>query len=74
MVTKEEFLQWKNHAVTIELFETIQEKQEELSQFVLFGGTLGDNTVLFTARAVGRNEALQDVLNWNPVVEEENEG
>lgn len=74
MVTKEEFLQWKNHAVTIELLETIKQKQEELSQFVLFGGTLGENAVQNTARAVGRNEVLQDLLDWYPIEEEDNEG
>ncbi len=70
MITKEEFLLWKNHATTIELFELIRAKQQELNSFVLFGGTLGDNAIQNTARAVGRNEAYQDILDWNPAEEE----
>ena len=73
MVTKEEFLQWKNHAVTIELLETIKAKQEELNSFVLFGGTLGENVAQGTARAVGRMESFQDIVDWYPVEEGVNE-
>lgn len=71
MVTKEEFVLWKNHPVTIDLYELIQQKQNELKDYVLFGGTLGETVAQHTARAVGRVEALQDVLEWNPVQEEE---
>ena len=70
-MTKEEFVLWKNHPATRELFDTLKAKQEELSSFVLFGGTLGDSVVQNTARAVGRNEAYQDVIDWNPVEETE---
>ncbi len=73
MVTKEEFVLWKNHPATIDLFEQIKQKQDELKDYVLFGGTLGELVEQYTARAVGRAETLQDILEWNPVKEEESE-
>lgn len=73
MIPKEEFIFWKQNLVTIELHEVINNKLEELKNYLAFGGTLGDSTELFTARAVGRAEALQDILDWYPVEEEEDE-
>lgn len=73
MIEKEEFIQWKSSIVTKMLFEQIKDTQEKLKDFVIFGGTQGENSVANTARAVGRAEALQDILEWNPIEESEDE-
>lgn len=69
MIDKEEFLQWKNNIVTKKLLEDIKLKQNEVKDYIAFGGSLGEHLIQNTARAVGIVGAFQDVIDWNPLEE-----
>jgi hypothetical protein len=71
MVTKEEYILWKDHIVTKMLYEAIQHQLQALSNFVMYGGTIGENFEQATSRYIGRSEALQDMLAWTPIEEED---
>lgn len=72
VITKEEWVEFKGHIGYKILTDMIKQTQRNLAEFLACGGTLGNDVAQATATTVGRNLAYQDVLDFNPVEEEEN--
>lgn len=68
MITKEMFLEWKAHPVTIEVFEEIERAKKDLLEGFSRGTTIGqraDVTHGLTNRLYGQIEGLSQLLNIN---------
>ena len=66
MITKEDFLDWKAHPVTIEIYKEIKQMKENLMNSLSDGLTLGhrsDVTHGLTNKIVGQITGLNQLLN-----------
>ena len=79
MITREEFLEWKAHPVTIEIFNELEFVKRNLEIRLGMGSTIEYNanaTHGLTNKVVGQIEGLNQLLNityGDDVTEEENE-
>lgn len=65
MVTKEQFLEWKAHPVTIEVYEEVNRVKLDLIAGIAFGETIGvtaEETHGRTNRVVGQIAGLVQLL------------
>lgn len=66
MVTKEEFLEWKSHPVTIEVYAEIKRAKERLVTHLSEGATIGYEAQVThgqTNKIIGQIEGLNQLLN-----------
>jgi hypothetical protein len=66
MITKEQFVEWKTHPVTIEVYEEVVKAKQDLLKQLLQGVTIGqkaDVTHGLTNRLIGQTEGLDQLLN-----------
>jgi len=60
-MTKVEFLDWKEHPVTAEMYKAFMEVRDSIKEDLATGSTLGNESE--TARRVGMIEGLDFFLN-----------
>ena len=66
MITKEQFIEWKTHPVTIEVYEEVERAKKDLQDQLMEGVTIGqraDVTHGLTSRMIGQIEGLNQLLN-----------
>ena len=66
MITKEMFLEWKQHPVTKEVFEEVEKAKQNLLRNFSLGLTIGssaDTTHGLTNKLYGQIEGLDQLLN-----------
>ena len=76
MVTKEQFLEWKEHPVTIEVYEEIKRAKQLLVDRLSEGATIGYEAQVThgqTNKVIGQIEGLDQLLNLTYEDEEPNE-
>lgn len=61
-VSKSEYEEWRNHPVTLEVFNTIRASRQQAVDHIVFSGTLTDSTERDTARAVGIIQGIDMLL------------
>lgn len=64
MITKSQFLDWKNHPVTQEFFSDVREARDSKEE-ELYNGHNVENHALM-AQSVGLLRAYESILNYNP--------
>lgn len=62
-ISKDEFVEWKNHPVTKEIMLLLDDKKSKIRDVLSSGEILGDNTEKAVARLVGHLEGIDDLLN-----------
>ena len=70
VVSKEEFLEWKESKVTQQVLAYVRAKREEMKEYLAQGGTIAPNAQLSTEALVGHLRGLDDILNIDYIVEE----
>jgi len=76
MVTKEQFIEWKTHPVTIEVYEEIKRAKQLLVTNLSEGATIGYEAQVThgqTNKVIGQIEGLNQLLNLTYEDEEQNE-
>lgn len=64
MATKEQWVEWRHHPVTEEVFEELRAVVEHEKERLAKGGTLNEeNVAAATSRVVGRIEGFEFLLN-----------
>jgi len=66
MITKEQFVEWKMHPVTIEVYEEVKRAKQDLQDQLMQGVSIGqraDVTHGLTSRMIGQVEGLNQLLN-----------
>ena len=66
MITKEQFVEWKMHPVTIEVYEEVKRAKQNFQDQLLDGVSIGqnaDSTHGLTCRMIGQVEGLNQLLN-----------
>ena len=66
MVTKEQFLEWKAHPVTIEVYEEIKRVRQDLVNSLAYGKTIGESADItqgLTNRLIGQISGLDQLLS-----------
>lgn len=71
MFSKEEFLEWKSQAVTKELYRSISADIEDVKELLASQAGVDPLADRFS---VGGIEALKSVLEWQPMIEKEEDG
>ncbi len=61
-MTKDDFIDWREHTVTQEVFNMIDDRINFYKDQMASGSTLGDNTERETAKLVGHINGLKDIL------------
>ena len=64
MISKDEYLNWKNHPVTVEFFKNVTEVAEEVLEAHLDGVSVQDHAVM--AHQVGLIRAWRTVTHYSP--------
>ncbi len=62
-VTKEEYIEWKNHPVTKIVKQSIEEERDRLKEIVSSGAVLEDFSEQKVARLIGHIEGLNYLLD-----------
>lgn len=62
-ITKEQFAEWRNSAVTKEVMKLIEEQRDDIVAFLANGGTLNKSATISTDFVVGRIQGLNELLN-----------
>ena len=62
-ITKEQFAEWRNSAVTVEVMKLIEEQRDTIVEFLANGGTLNKSSAVSTDFVVGRIQGLNELLN-----------
>jgi hypothetical protein len=76
MVTKEQFVEWKTHPVTIEVYEEIERAKQILVTHLSEGATIGYEAQVThgqTNKVIGQIEGLNQLLNLTYEDEEQPE-
>jgi len=76
MISAEQFAEWKEHPVTIEIFKEIKAVKESVIEQLANGNTVGgtaEQTHAFTSRAIGHLDGLTQLLNISYASAEEAE-
>jgi hypothetical protein len=66
MITKEQFVEWKTHPVTIEVYEEVELAKQGLLEQLMQGVSIGqraDVTHGLTNKVIGQIEGLNQLLN-----------
>ena len=66
MITKEQFVEWKTHPVTIEVYEEVELAKKGLLEQLMQGVSIGqraDVTHGLTNKIIGQIEGLNQLLN-----------
>jgi hypothetical protein len=66
MITKEQFVEWKTHPVTIEVYEEVELAKKGLLEQLMQGVSIGqraDVTHGLTNKVIGQIEGLNQLLN-----------
>ena len=66
MITKEQFVEWKTHPVTIEVYEEVELAKQGLLEQLTQGVSIGqraDVTHGLTNKVIGQIEGLNQLLN-----------
>ena len=74
MITKEQFLEWKTHPVTIEVYKEVERAKQDLVLSLSEGFTIrqtAEDTHGTTNKAIGQIEGLNQLLNLTYEDEEE---
>ena len=62
-ITKEQFAEWRNSAVTVEVMKLIEQQRDDIVEFLANGGTLNKSSAVSTDFVVGRIQGLNELLN-----------
>lgn len=76
MVTKEQFIEWKTHPITIEVYEEIERAKKNLIHHLSIGNTIGvtaEETHGKTIQAVNQISVFDQLLNLTYEDEEQSE-
>lgn len=66
MITKEQFVEWKTHPVTVEVYEEVELAKKGLLEQLMQGVSIGqraDVTHGLTNKVIGQIEGLNQLLN-----------
>lgn len=61
-MTKTEYLEWKNHPTTVEVFKALTQARDDLKEYLANGGTLNKQSPVSTEFVVGRIQGLNEIL------------
>jgi hypothetical protein len=61
-MTKTEFVEWKNHPTTVEVFRLLTAARDDYKEFLANGGTVVKDSNVSTEMLVGRIQGLNDFL------------